>query len=341
MAHVTTGPAARRGSGGPDAGGRSPKRLLLSLAGAVVSVGLVILLALIGLSSHRKLIRNEPTTTLAQPSLASGPVKPQTVTYANTTVNMTYDGAARSYLMVRPTTTFNKRLPVIVMLHGRIVTPAYEAQRTDLTSVVSPSILVYPAGEQGSWNAGNCCGVAEASHADDVGFVRAVIAKVKQTQRDAAQGRVFLAGYSNGGKLALSLACQDPGDFAAVAVYGATAAEACPAPAPVDVLAMAGSADPEVPASAVAPLPEADGFQPPSFLQEIQLYRDADGCSDQAAVTTVGAVTLTSWVGCNGGSRVGEAVFAGQNHDWPVGNSTTPSAEGVMWAWFKALGASS
>lgn len=339
MADTTTEPALRRSSGDPG-GRRSLLRVLLSLAGTAVAVGLVVMLALIGLAAHRKPIQTVPTTTLAAPSLASGPVKPHAVTYTNTTVDMTYQGVARSYLMVRPSTVSKVKLPVIVVLHGRDVTPAYEAERTDFTSVVTPSILVYPTGQGESWNAGNCCAAAQVAHLDDASFVRAVIAKVKATQADAAPGKVFLAGYSNGGKLALTLACQDPGDFQAIAVFGATEAATCPNRQPVNLLELGGTADTQVPASNAAPLPEADGYQPPSFLQEIQMYRDADGCSDQAIVTTVGAVTLTSWVHCNG-ARVGEGVITGQNHDWPVGSGTTPSAEGVMWAWFKALGASS
>jgi polyhydroxybutyrate depolymerase len=319
----------------------SPRRLLLSVVGAAVAVGLVVVLALIGLASHKKPLRAAPTTTLAAPNLAAGIVKPQAVTYATSTVNLSYGGLPRSYVLVRPTTTSKTKLPVIVVLHGRDVTPAFESQRTDFTSVVGPSILVYPAGYQESWNAGNCCGAAQAAHVDDIGFVRSVIAQVKSGQPDASPGRVFVAGYSNGGKLALSLACQDPSDFQAVAVYGATDAEACPNRPAADVLVMEGTGDTLVPASNAAPVPEADGYVPPSFLQEVQSYRQADACTDQAVVTTVGAVTLTSWVHCASGARVGEAVFAGQTHDWPVGNASTPSGEGVMWAWFKALGASS
>lgn len=340
MARTTTESSFRPGSGDPDGGGRSTKRLLLSLAGAAVAIGLVVVLALVGLAAHRKPIQSVPTTTLAAPSLASGPAKPRPVTYANTTVNMTYQGMSRSYLVVRPTTVSKTRLPVIVVLHGRMVTPSYEAERTDFTSVVSPSILVYPTGDGESWNAGNCCAVAQAAHLDDAGFVQAVIAKVRASQPDAAPGKVFLAGYSNGGKLALTLACQDPGDFQAVAVYGATEAASCPNRQPVNLLEIGGTADNQVPSSNMPPAPETDGYQPPSFLQEIQMYRDVDGCSDQAVVTTVGSVSLTSWVHCNG-TRVGEGIFTGQTHDWPVGSGTTPSAEGVMWAWFKALGASS
>jgi polyhydroxybutyrate depolymerase len=339
MADTTTEQVRTSRGAEPGGGGRSAKQLLFVAVGAAVAIALVVVLALVGLAHHKQPVQAQPTTTLGNPNLSNGAAKPHTVTYSNTMVTLPYQGMDRTYLLSRPATTSQVKLPVIVVLHGRGVTPAYEYQRTDFTSVISPAILVYPAGYQGSWDAGNCCAAAQAAHLDDTGFVQAVIAQVKVTQRDASPGKVYLVGYSNGGKLALDLACQDPDGFEAVAVYGATDASTCTTRPSVNLLEVGGSIDPAVPASDAEPVPEADGFKPPTFLGEIAAYRQADGCSDQGVVTTVGTVTLTSWVRCAGGARVGEAIFSGQGHMWPAGSGTTPSAEGVMWAWFKALGA--
>lgn len=308
---------------------------------SVLAVGIVVALALVGIShAHTKLPTKITTpTTASDPNLSSPRTGGLQVTYANTTQPMPYQGMSRSYLMSRPSTTSRKKLPVIVVLHGRDATPVYEQQRTNFTSVVNPSILVYPAGYQESWNSGGCCGPAQNANLDDVGFVKAVLARVKATQPDASQGQAFLVGYSNGGKLALRLACVDAGDFSGVAVYGATDSETCPNRAPSQMLIMAGALDTEIPATTVPPPPQPNGFVPPSFRAEVDGYRAADGCAAAPVVTTVGLVTLSSWVHCSNNERVGQAVFANGNHEWPTGSAASPSGEGVAWAWFRSLGA--
>lgn len=307
---------------------------------SVLAVGIVVALALVGVShSHAKPSTRTTATTAPDPNLSPAATDSHRVTYVNTTQPMSYDGMARSYVMSRPSTGSAKKLPVIIVLHGRDATPAFEQQRTNFTSVVNPSILVYPTGVGESWNSGGCCGPAQAANLDDAGFVRAVLARVKATQPDASQGRAYLVGYSNGGKLALRLACVDGGDFSGVAVYGATDSEACVNRAPSQMLIMGGAQDTEIPATAVPPPPQPNGFVPPSFQAEVNSFRVADGCADTPVVTTVGQVTLSSWVRCSDNERVGQAVFAGGTHDWPAGSATSPSGEGVAWAWFRSLGA--
>jgi polyhydroxybutyrate depolymerase len=307
---------------------------------SVLAVGIVVALALVGIShaKTRAPARITMPAATAAPNL-SAPGASQRVTYLNTTQPIAFGGMNRSYLLSRPSTTSSTKLPVIVVLHGRLVTPAFEEQRTNFTSVVSSAILVYPTGYQESWNSGGCCGPAQTANLDDVGFVKAVLAKVKATQPDASQGQAYLAGYSNGGKLALRMACDDPGDFSGVAVYGATDSSVCPNRAPAQVLVMTGGRDPEIPDSSVPPPPQPNGFVPPSFLAEVDSYRVADGCDATPVVTTVGEVRLTTWVHCGPNERVGQAVFADGTHDWPAGSAVSPSAEGVAWAWFRSLGA--
>lgn len=309
---------------------------------SVLAVGIVVALALVGISHSKPNGSAKATTpvTAPNPNLGSpGASGVARVTYVNTTRSMVYGGMNRSYVLSRPAGQSSKKLPVIMVLHGRDVSPAFELQRTNFTSVVSPSILVYPTGYQQSWNSGGCCGPAQTNNVDDVGFVKAVLARVKATQPDAAPGQAYLTGYSNGGKLALRMACVDAGDFSGVAVYGATDSEPCPNRAPSEVLVMTGALDPEIPASASAPPPQPNGFVPPSFVAEVDSYRVADGCASTPVMTTVGQVTLSSWVHCINNERVGQAVFADGTHNWPIGSATSPSAEGVAWAWLRSLGA--
>jgi len=322
--------------------GRALTRGLVAVLVALLAVGAVVALVLLGSpNSKRASAGRHANVTLANPrptpSTAPGAA---TLTYVNTTVQLPFGGQNRSYLLSRPAERSARPLPIIIVLHGRDATSAQEAQRTNFTSVVSPSILIYPNGYQQSWNAGGCCGPAASGQIDDLGFIRFVLRQVQDGQPDASKSRAYLAGYSNGGKMALAMACHDAGDFAGIAVYGATDAAPCPGRAPSAVLIMAGTTDPDLPANSKAPLPlQPDGFAPPTQNEEVDSYRLADGCSSIPVVTSVGSVTLTSWVSCMDNQRVGQAVFAGDGHGWPAGSPTSPSGEGVAWAWFTSLGA--
>jgi polyhydroxybutyrate depolymerase len=61
-----------------------------------------------------------------------------------------------------------------------------------------------------TWNAGNCCGFAMDSEADDVAFVKKVVDTIK---KDYKVGKVFAMGMSNGGMFSYRLACDIPEYF--------------------------------------------------------------------------------------------------------------------------------
>src|SRR5262249_19168324 len=79
-------------------------------------------------------------------------------------------GRARSYVLVRPPVGA-ARLAVVVVLHGRGMSPEAVARISDFRSVAGRAILVYPAGVGLSWNAGACCATAHTEGVDDVAFV--------------------------------------------------------------------------------------------------------------------------------------------------------------------------
>jgi polyhydroxybutyrate depolymerase len=252
-------------------------------------------------------------------------------------VEIAFQGVTRDYLVFRPAATAARPLPVVVTLAGCCVSASTEADRTNFRQVAGPAILVYPDYLNGTWNAGACCGTSAANHVDDVGFVTAVIAQVEAAQPDASHGPVYLAGYSNGGKLALDLACHEPALFAAVAVYGATRTSPCNNPAPESVLEMAGSTDPEV--AITGPPVVQNGYTEPTVTQVLDGYLTADGCTPIQESATAGVVTETAWSRCGGGRQVRLAVFKGDNHSWPETSPSSPSGQQVMWDFFSALGA--
>lgn len=279
------------------------------------------------------------TATAPAPAPAGRPDRSSsTVQWVETTDTIPYQGIKRTYLVYRPPAEEQAQpIPILIELAGCCLPSVQlEAERADFRQVAGPAILVYPSYVDAHWNAGACCGTAQADGIDDAGFIKTVIAAVRADNPEASTGRVYLAGYSNGGKLAMMLACQEPSLFSAVAVYGATRTSACSGPGPVSVLIMAGTADPE---DAVSGSPVTqDGFTEPTVDQLAASYRSADGCGGESTRLAAGSMAETVWDRCRGDREVGVALWSGENHSWPEATSSTPSAQQVMWDWFTNVG---
>jgi len=254
-------------------------------------------------------------------------------TWVRSTVSITVAGLVRSYLVVRPAKSAAS-LPVLMELHGCCTTPQVELDRSGFLDVAGPAILVYPAGYQQHWNAGACCGVAKA---DDVAFLTAVVKQVLSDQAGADPGRVFLVGYSNGGRMAYRMACEQPQLFAAVAVFGAVNAMACPAPAPMSLLVAAGTADPDVAVTATDTRHAAHGYLEPTVAEQAEQYRRANGCRAAPATTRAGTLTSTTWTGCDSGTQVQLSLYVGGTHAWPAATGATPAMAQVSWVFFRRV----
>lgn len=284
-------------------------------------------------SSSTTVTTTAPTPAQQSPLGQTG----SSVHWVSKTYTITFGGYDRSYLVYRPSQIQTGPIPVLVELAGCCFKITDEAQRADFRQVASPAILVYPWNVDAHWNAGACCGSAQARDIDDVGFVAAVLSAVRSENSDASRSTAFLAGYSNGAKMATKIACDRPDLFTAVAVYGATRVSDCSRPPPASILIMAGTADPEDSISG-KPVTQ-DGFTEPTVDQLAADYRSADGCTAVSTAAAAGSVTETVWPTCADGRRVGIALWAGETHAWPESTATTPSAQQVMWDWFARFGA--
>jgi polyhydroxybutyrate depolymerase len=223
-----------------------------------------------------------------------------------------------------------------MFLQGRAVTPQIEAQRDGFTAVAGSAILVYPAGYDQSWNAGACCGMAQGANIDDVAFLAAVIHDVQDSQPDASPGRVFLAGYSNGGKMAYSMACAQPQLFAGVATIGAVAASTC-AQGPVSLLEVANTGDPELSIDGPRPAPSYGNFTDLTVDAQVAKQRGIDACSHRSVAHTVGDASITTWSECSSGTEVVLALYQRSDHALDPGNASTPSVARLVWSFFASL----
>jgi polyhydroxybutyrate depolymerase len=253
-----------------------------------------------------------PGTTTA-PAATSAPAT--TTGPATTTAVRTVEsgGTERSYLVIAPAGR-RAPLPLLVVLHGRNVTAQTEAVRTGFEPLAErgAAVLAYPIGIGASWNAGGgCCGEAATEGVDDSAFVDAVAADAAR-HLPVDPARVYLVGYSNGGKLAFRVVCDHPGVFAAFATYGAVPLAPCGSTAPLPAMVAAGADDPEL--AAADPPRTVDH----AVADAAAVWRARDGCAPAATTATIGPAAVTTWSDCRAGTAVESAMYAGLNHYWPV-----------------------
>jgi polyhydroxybutyrate depolymerase len=222
------------------------------------------------------------------------------------------DAGARSYLYyvgtgVKP----GSAVPLVVNMHGLTNTPQLQEQFSQMNPVADTNgfVVVYPAGLNASFNAGNCCGESAAAGVDDVGFVRAVVADA-ESRICIDPKRVYETGFSNGGMMAYQLACNAADLFAAVApTEGSNETNTpCNPSRPVPLAAFEYLGDPiVVPASAQA---SVDG------------WANQMGCPDAGATTTMqAAFTCQEWSQCANADQVWYCTLPGGTHYPPAGSA--------------------
>jgi polyhydroxybutyrate depolymerase len=239
----------------------------------------------------------------------------------------------RQYLMhvpsKRPTTSAGtiRSYSLVIVLHGSSGSSDEIRQTTGMDSLseVGRFLVAYPQGVQGAgglfpsdWNAGTCCGAAARENIDDVGFITALIADVgKNLALD--KRRIYVAGFSDGGRMAHHLGCKLAPTIAAIAVVsGSLKDDSCAPARPMPVLAVHGTSDTEVPFDDPAltdpptPLFGVATTLPPS----IQFWISADGCGSGTQDQPAADVVRTSFAACTGAEVVFYTIQGG-SHAWP------------------------
>jgi polyhydroxybutyrate depolymerase len=291
------------------------------------------------------LVAAHPGASVADGLLPS-PVDPP-AGWAVTVHHLLSGGLDRYYLVARPsapsteraptakvTTAASSSLPVLVVLHGRMMTPADMMATSHFLTQVGRAIVVYPSGYDQSWNAGYCCGGAHRANVNDVAFLRAVVDQVVAQQPGALASHVYLAGYSNGGRMAYRMACDDPGVFAGVAAVEAISVSSCASADPVPLLIVASQGDPLLTIGLRSPPKHIEGHTETTVQAEVAAWRVLEHCQPADTAATIGDVTTQTWSSCAGRGRVEAAVYGGGSHAWFKACRATPSAQALVWAFF-------
>ena len=231
------------------------------------------------------------------------------------TIALKVDGRDRSYLL-EPADGAKKGKPaaLIAVLHQEGGDPEGVAKETALQELrQSGATLVYPAGVEGSWDAGNCCGVPSRQNIDDVRFLDAVF-KDAAARVPTDTKREALVGYSSGGMLTYRYVCARPGKLAVAVVVSGSLESKCGAGITVpDVLTLHGKRDGTIGLTRPIFITRL-GLAPRPAASSLGIITTSAGCSAGVTTHAFGA-EVRRWEGCRGGS-VEALLIPEAGHGW-------------------------
>ena len=242
-----------------------------------------------------------------------------------------------------------KRLPLVFSLHGFVLTAEFMTGYTKFDALADREgfIVVTPngAGVPQRWNTR-----ADPAGPDDVAFLGDLLTSLEE-ELCIDPARVYAAGLSNGGGMAMRLACALPDRIAAIAPVAATYID-CDGDAPM--IAIHGSTDPVVPFGGREGPPERGGSLPP-VADAVAAWAEAAGCAAKAEAESLSSeVQREQYTGCSAGDgAVVLYTVIGGGHVWPgaypvdidakpgepsrIGYTTQQlDATAVIWEFFKA-----
>ena len=265
----------------------------------------------------------------------------------NHNLSMTVDGLARTFILhVPPAARQRRPLPLLIVLHGGGGS-GQKMQRFlgfDEYADARGFYVAYPDSYRSSgrhaahWNDGR--GTEVTSGVDDVKFLLEMIAEIgRRVPLD--ERRVYVTGASNGGMMTYRLGCETAGVFAGVAPVIANVPqpifETCAPAAPLNFLAVNGSADPLIPLEGGAVCEDirfgCAGGQVVSQAKSAGRFAAANGCdlTPQSVNLPVEVedgtfVEQQTFVNCAGEARVTAYIVHNGGHTWPPRPPQLPAA---------------
>lgn len=238
-------------------------------------------------------------------------------------------------------------VPLVVALHGYYSDPEYVLGYLRLLTFAEDhgALLIAPDGTTDPdanyfWNASDACCDLFGAGTDDLGYLTTMVGDIRAAY-NVDPARIFVIGHSNGGFMALRLACERPEIFAAAISHAGAAPATCDPATPVSVLQVHGDTDSTI-QYAGGMLTQDDGSQVayPSAAQTVATVADAIGCAATTEtlapidlINTAGAETLvTRHTGCPTGVDAELWTAPGAGHILLFA-STVPD---LWWTWLSA-----
>jgi polyhydroxybutyrate depolymerase len=236
-----------------------------------------------------------------------GAPRPAEAAYGRVTIMV--DGVKRTATLVEFERLKKRKRPVIIVLHGGSggSGAGLRARRNlglDAFARSIGAVVVYPDAVDGFWGRSK----PGLPPPNDEGFIKALTTKLVD-QGVASRRRIYVAGISGGGMLAMKLACENSDLFAGAGAFVASMpsdwAASCNPKQPIGFMLMNGTADPMVPfTGGVANMPEG----PRDVLSAeatVAIFSKAAQCGSQRSQTVLdrdkndgSRVVIEHGVGC-------------------------------------------
>ncbi len=320
------------------------------------------------MSVEQSMRRHSQAALLAVALLAASPLMPSDYPAKGSVATaesrtFTFQGETRTYL-IQPVRASGVH-PVVILLHGGDSDAGRVWADTGLPTLAARDgfIVVAPnASTNKHWNDGRgTVGEGTTSNADDVGYLRALIAGVVRRDGGDAQA-VFMVGISNGGVMALRFACE-AGDLLraggnVIADLPVIEEARCRSVKPLPWVSINGDADPRMPFRGIAAGTLING-RPQAALesadQTFAFFANKAGCATSVRIEPLPDVDPSDGStaemrvrgSCAGGTTSTQFVLHDAGHEVP-GLAITPEREGqygranqdidaatVIWAHFR------
>ncbi len=276
--------------------------------------------------------------------------------------NLTFDGLARSYVLHVPAGAQGRDAALVIALHGsggsgeNILEQGRWVAKADAAGFVvvapdgAPERDDQPASfgrNPRSWNSGPSTGSpAQLRNIDDIGFLRAVVADVRRTQRIDAR-RIYATGFSNGAAMAFRVGAEMSDVVAAVApVSNALLVPVARLEKPVSLLMIWGNADRLNPPGGGEVRRGGKTYVRPSGEASWRRWGELLACHAEAPQQSGPKVLKRAFVRCAGGSEAAFITVDGLGHQWPGGKvvlrlvagpgTDALNATDVIWSFFEA-----
>tara|TARA_B100000780_G_scaffold1558_1_gene1311 strand:- start:224 stop:1279 length:1056 start_codon:yes stop_codon:yes gene_type:complete len=258
--------------------------------------------------------------------------------------NVVHDNLSRDYIIYVPLSYDpNIETPLVFSLHGKGGNSATNMSYTNFNSIADTAnfIVIYPQGALDlnlitNWNVGDWI---FSSGVDDIGFIDTIL-EIMSFQYNIDSDRVYSTGFSNGGFMSFSLACQLSDKIAAIAAVAGSMTpftyNNCNPLHPTPVLQIHGTNDIVVPY-------DGDPSWTKSVDDVLEFWRNYNNCSINPYVYNIPDInmldlsTVDHFLFENGNNGVTTEHFKVYNggHDWPgVWGNFDINASNEIWNFF-------
>ncbi|MEP4197780.1 MAG: PHB depolymerase family esterase [Aliishimia sp.] len=248
----------------------------------------------------------------------------QTKNDVTPSASVTQHFEGRSYTLFMPDMR-QRPAPAVFILHAEDGSGAQirEASEFDKWAAQSGVIAVYPNGKDG-WNDGHR---SQAASVNDVEYLASLVDTLTEYGVvDPTQ--VYFMGISNGGGMAMRMACERPDLVAGIGVVATneTLNSGCTPAYPIPAAFFLGSEEDQTATS------------PFSFLtdQNVANWQASNGCANmdnspaKRASRTRGKAKQVSFTGCH--AKLGFYKISGDGHSWPSATDINASQQALdLW----------